>query len=93
MTRRPTSAFPETYHRVVKGESFLRSPNVSPAGVVGPNGSDLSGLTTTTSLRAASAWRFDRAMFIARMFPGAYVDRVAADIGSTDEPWIDERRP
>lgn len=76
---------PEPCVRVIhKSGAWLRSPAVSPLGVVAPMTSDLSGLTTTRVLTEASAWPLSRALTIARMFDGAYVDRVEAALGTTD---------
>jgi hypothetical protein len=76
---------PDTFHRVILSDGkWLRSPNVSHLGVVVEGQSDMSLLGRTAVLAEASAWPLDRAVYIASQFPNAYVDRVSAELGTTD---------
>lgn len=69
----------ETYHRVVLSDGkYLKSPVVSPTGVLEPDKSDLSGLGRTSNFKEASAWPLARARYIATLFVDAYVDRIDA---------------
>lgn len=82
---RKTNKTPDTFHRVILSDGkWLRSPVVSNKGVVTEGQSDMFGLGRTAVLAEASAWSLDRARYIASQFPNAHVDRVAAELGTTD---------
>lgn len=76
---------PDIFCRVIhRSGAWLKSPAVSPAGVVDIDSTDTSRMTTTMVLREASAWPVQRALAIAAMFPDAIVDRVDVALGTTD---------